>query len=589
MIRTNPLLIAAVLVAVACSKSAQAPRATEHAADYVFTNAKVYTVNPDQKWAEAIAIRGNEIVYVGDADGTKALESKDTQVLDLDGKMVLPGFVSGHDHLIASNWTKAGVDLFSAQSKDDYLRMIREYAQAHPDDEIVFGYGWDRTTYGGFPTAKELDSAVSDRPAMIFDFTIHDLWFNTKGLAAGKVTKDTPDPKPGFSYWRRDKKGIPEGVGVEVCWLDAYMTAGAWKPGKLMTASQKLLYQKAVEAGYTAVINQGLVTPNITNLTAILKDYEYSFSMLEELDKQGKLQLRTYQQVVYKNSSDSVEQLIQGTLELRERYNSDRLRVSGIKIHPEGNWNSHTSLMLEPYANKPGDRGQAGISAERVLEIIVKANEAGIDVSTHVDGSATVRATIDAIEASKRAGHEGARNSLQHYHVVHPHDHERVVAMGIPINVTPVWATDWSKTDQQALTILGRERVKTHYMPFQDAFQRGVRVSMSADVPSSPVDDMAPLFSIEAALTSRDPSNPDSKSFLAGRPSVTLDQAIQGVTIFPAWQARMEDKLGTLEVGKYADLVILEKNLFAVEPTDIADVKVMATMMDGQFTYRDGL
>lgn len=147
-------------------------KAKTEPADYMFSNAKVYTVNPDQQWAEAIAVRGNEIVYVGDTAGARAFEGKKTQIFDLDGKMVLPGFVSGHDHLIASNWTKAGVDLFSAKSKDDYLRMIREYAEAHPDDEIVFGFGWDRTNYGGYPTARELDAAVLDRPAMIFDFTI---------------------------------------------------------------------------------------------------------------------------------------------------------------------------------------------------------------------------------------------------------------------------------------------------------------------------------------------------------------------------------------------------------------------------------
>jgi hypothetical protein len=425
---------------------------------------------------------------------------------------------------------------------------------------------------------------------MIFDFTIHDLWFNTKALAAGKVTKDTPDPQPGFSYWRRDADGNPEGVGVELCWLDAFMTAGAWKPDVLMKASQKVLYQKATEVGYTAVINQGLVTPNFTNLSALLDDYRVSFEMLQELDKQGKLQLRTYQRVAYKNPKDSVDQLIRGTLDLRQKYDSDMLRVSGIKIHPEGNWNSHTSLMLEPYADKPGYRGKAGIPAERIREIMLKANAAGIDVSTHVDGSATVRATVDAIEASTKAGHHAARNSLEHYHVVHPDDHKRVVEMGIMINSTPLFGTDWSNSDQQAYTILGRDRVRTHYMPYRDALQRGLRVSLSADVPSSPLELMAPLFGIEAALTHRDPSNPDSKRFPPGDdgPNVTLEQAIQGITIFPAWQARMEDKLGSLEVGKYADLVILEKNLFDIEPTDIADVKVMATMMDGQFTHRDG-
>ena len=548
----------------------------------------MYTVNDEQPWAEAVVVRGNQIVYVGDAAGTEAFVGDATQVHDLAGKMLLPGFVSGHDHLIASNWTKAGVSLFGAASKEEVLSRIRDYAKEHPDEKFVFGYGWDTSMLGGIPTAKDLDQAVNDRPAMIFDFTIHDLWFNTNALKAAGVTKATKDVKPGFSYWVRDRKGNPTGVGIEVTWFDAYIAAGAWNPDVLVRASQEALYDKAAAGGWTSVINQGLVTPNLGNLSRSLGDVEFSFALLEELDAKGELKLRTFQNLIYKNPNDAVELLVQSAVKLREKYDSDRVRALGVKIHPEGNWITYTALMLDNYADKK-TKGQAGVSPERVAEIVLEANAKGLDVSVHTDGTSTNRTTLDAFEASIEAGHADARNSLQHYINVTPEDQERAVKLGIGINATPLWATNWGNNMKQARSKLGNKRIETMYQPIGYAFDAGARVSISPDVPSTTSEDSAALIQLESAVALVDPTNPDDEPVLDSSKAITIEQGIKGLTIHPAWQARMEDKIGTLEVGKYADLVILEKNLFDVVATDIADVKVVATMMDGRFTYGEAV
>ena len=572
----------------ACTKHHPKTEPKTESADYVFSNAKVYTVNPDQEWAEAVAVRGNKIVYVGDTAGARVFVGEGTEVHDLDGKMVLPGFVSGHDHLVASNWTKAGVSLFGAKSKDEVLERIRGYAEEHPNDEIVFGYGWDRTMLGGIPTANDLDQAVSDRPAMIFDFTIHDLWFNTKALKAGGVSKATKDNKPGFSYWVRDERGNPTGVGIEVTWLDAFIAAGAWKPEVLVRSSQKVLYDMAAERGWTSVIIPGLVTPNLSNLPKAIEDAEFAHELLDELDAKGELKLRTFLQLIYKNPNDSVDLLIDSAAALREKHDTDRVRAFGIKIHPEGNWITHTALMLEPYADED-TKGQAGVPPERVAEIVLAANAKGIDVSVHVDGSSTNRTTIDAFEASMRAGHEDARNSLQHYINVHPDDQKRAAELGIPINITPLWATNWGNNMEQARIKLGQKRLDEMYQPLRAALDAGAKVSISADIPSTTPEDSGALLQLESAITLMDPTNPSDTPALDPSKAITLEQGLRALTIYPAWQARMEDEIGTLEVGKYADLVVLEKNLFDVAPDAIADVKVLATMMDGRFTHRDGL
>ena len=594
-------MAAALTLAVACnpqaSESPTQPTASGETADIVFINGTVYTVDESNPEAEAVAVKGNKIAYVGDAAGVEAYRGDSTEIIDLDGKMVLPGFVSGHDHLIASRWMNYGVDLYDAQSKEEYLATIQEYVDTHPDEEVIRGIGWNPDIYGGNPTAEELDAIVSDRPAILLEFTIHDAWLNTQALEVGQVTKDTPDPVPGVTFWVRDEAGNPTGTGKEFVWLPVYVASGAWQPDVMIPESQQELQQAAVEAGLTTFLNPGLVTPNLNNVEGSLEDFESIMDYMSELDERGELKLRAFVEPIVKNPSLDPEQFAETVAGFAEKYNSDRLRASGIKIHPEGNWSSRTSLMLEPYQPEDEDidllerpsptaYGAASVGGDLMKAVVLAANAKGLDVGTHADGSATVRNMIDAIEASREAGYTDARNLLHHLFWTHPADLPRILEMDIPVNVTPNFSTDWSGQRELALRNLGAERVQDQLTMYPIIFENGNKVSLSADIPSAPIEHIGPLFQMQAAMTIRDPSNPNSQVFPEGREGITLEQAIKGVTIFPAWQIRMEDKIGSLEVGKYADVVILDRNLFDVDPDDIASVKVLATMMDGEFTYR---
>ena len=558
-------------------------------ADYVFTNGRVYTVNPEREWVEAVAVSGNKIVYVGDNAGAEALISDGTRVIDVSGKMLLPGFVSGHDHLTASNWTKAGVNLFPGRSKEDYLRLIKEYADANPDEEFVYGYGYNYQAYGGRPTAADLDTVVPDRPAFIFDFTIHDAWLNSKAMEMGGIDKNTPDLIPNFTYWVRDDEGNPTGAAIELAWMPPFIDSGAWQRETLITSSQKFLYDRAASQGWTTVMTPGLVTPNLKHLERNHEDTMFAMNLLHELEKSGDLKLRTMMHYMYKNGDINPDDTIAYAAELRQKYDSDVLRIAGIKVHPEANWVTYTSVMLEEYADKPGEYGTGGIGPERVAEMIMKANAAGLDVSIHVDGTATTRTTIDAIEASRKAGNTDARNTLQHLINTHPDDMKRLGPLNIGVNLTPLWATDWSDNIPQAIEKLGLPRVESEYQQIAQAIDQGVTVSISADVPSTPSELAGALLQMEAAITRKDPTNPDSKPAPPWSQAILLEEAIRAVTIHPAWQVRMEDRIGSIEVGKYADLVILEKNLFEIKPNEIADTKVLGTMMNGKFTHRDGI
>ncbi|MFW2441121.1 MAG: amidohydrolase family protein [Arenicellales bacterium] len=268
----------------------------------------------------------------------------------------------------------------------------------------------------------------------------------------------------------------------------------------------------------------------------------------------------------------------------------------GIKVHPEGNWSSKTSLQLEPYLGgeidedtqkpSPTAYGAASVRADLMKQVVLACNAAGLDVNTHVDGSQTIRNMVDAIEVSRKAGHTATRNQLSHLFWTHPDDLKRILDMDLTVNITPNFSTDWSGQKGLALKLLGAERVKQQLSMYPKVFDNGNKVSLSADIPSAPIEHIGPLFHMQTAMTLRDPTNPKSEAFPAGRKGITLEQAIKAVTIYPAWQLRMENKIGSLEVGKYADLVILDTNLFDVKADELTKVDVVSTMMNGKFTYQ---
>ena len=244
------------------------------AADIVFLNGTVLTMDEANPEAEAVAVLGNKIVYVGSAEGATALIGDNTEVVDASGNMIMPGFVSAHDHIIAANWLGSGVALGEATTMDEALEIIRTYAEENPDKKIIFGMGWTTSMLGGWPKAVDLDKAVPDRPAFMIDFTAHEGWMNTAALKAGNITKDSPDLLPGTTYWQRDEDGSPTGVGIEFQWTATFVGLGGWDPEAMIPSSVAVLHDIAVKSGMTAFLTPGAGTPNIANNQGALQDFE---------------------------------------------------------------------------------------------------------------------------------------------------------------------------------------------------------------------------------------------------------------------------------------------------------------------------
>ncbi|WP_171124805.1 MULTISPECIES: amidohydrolase [unclassified Ruegeria] len=559
------------------------------AADLVFTNASVLTMNDDAPTAQAVAVTGNKITYVGDIAGADTLIDDNTEVLDLGGDTLLPGFVSGHDHIVASGWTSRGVSLFGIETLEEALATIKEYAEANPDEDLILGYGFNQVAYGGWPTKEDLDSVVSDRPAFILDFTIHDIWMNSKAFEAGQVSPDEEDQVPGVMFWQRDAEGNQTGIGIEFQWAAAFRNAGAWDPAGEIPDIQKNLYDQAVKTGITAVHIPLMAMPTVTDLSLVKEDEKLVLSHLHELEKKDELSIRTFVATGFKDPTATADDIVQHTLDLREQYDSDMLRIWGIKIHPEGNWSSKTAWMLDDYADGSATRGAAAIEGPMITSVYLQANQNGLPVGTHVDGSQTVRNTVEAIMTARGAGYDVPNNLLHHYFWVSDQDHETVIENEIMVNTTPLFHVDWEAQDVNALDLLGRAKVEAIFARYSSLMALGHNVSISSDVPSAPIDLIGPLLNVEIAMTLQDPLNPDSKPFPLSRKPASLEESLKAVTIYPAAQQAMQDKIGSIEVGKYADLVVLDQDITAVEPREISNIKVQGTLMDGRFTHRDGI
>ena len=558
-----------------------------HSADMVFTNASVLTMNDASPTAEAVAISGNEIVYVGDAAGVQEHIKDGTEVFDLGGDSLLPGFISGHDHIVASGWTSRGVSLFGIDTIEEAVSKIKEYADANPDEDLILGYGFNHVSYGRYPTKHDLDEVISDKPVFILDFTIHDVWMNSKAFEAGKVDPDEPDQVPGVMYWQRDATGLQTGIGIEFQWASAFRNAGAWDPAGEIPDIQKSLYEQSVKTGITAVHVPLMAMPTVTDLSLVKEDEKLALAHLHELEKNGELTIRTFVATGFKDPTATADDIVAHTLELREKYDSDMLRIWGIKIHPEGNWSSQTAWMLEPYTS--GTLGAAAIEGSMITSVYLMANQNGLPVGTHVDGSRTVQNTVNAIMTAREAGYDVPNNLLHHYFWVSDRDHETVIENDIMVNTTPIFHVDWEDQDKNALDLLGRARVEATFARYSSLMALGHNVSISSDVPSSPINLIGPLLNVEIAMTLQDPLNDASKPFPLSRKPASLEEALKAVTIYPAAQQAMEDKIGSIEVGKYADLVVLDQDITEVEPREISNIKVLGTVMDGRFTHREGL
>jgi predicted amidohydrolase YtcJ len=554
--------------------------ATAQVADYVFKNGKVYTLDTKQPWAEAVAVTGNSISYVGPTSGSTKLVGPKTKVVDLKGRMLMPGFIDGHNHFVSGTATKRGVNLTGSKDKQELLHRIREYVKANPQKTAYMGFGWEFSMLGEKGGLRqELDAICSAKPMIFLNEDTHHIWFNTKAMNVGGVTKDTPDPVPGGSFFRRDQDGTPSGMAIEPdSWMPMAIKAGILGGREMLQEIADDMMPLLPKLGITAYHDMGMWAPDMHS------GYR-GLELLLDLEKAGKLPIRVVGVYATRDGKAAPQEHIQVLKEWSRRYRSDLVQVTGLKVWADGVFLAHTGVEIEPYADKPETRGESDWTADVLTRWIEAAYASGFDVNIHTDGDLAVRRSLDAVErVSRKFGHSERVTTLHHLPTIHPDDIPRFKALGVGANMTPVWLVDYKGQYQEAKKIFGKEKVEKEFGFVKPLMAAGVNVTFGSDLPGTDVEETSPLFQIQAAVTGRVPGSTTTVMPPANRlPS--LEQMIYGYTLAGARQIRMADRIGSVEVGKLADLIVVEKNLFDISLSEISSTKVNLTMMNGKITY----
>jgi len=574
MLRAGALLGASAVMASALEATEAAAQPTPAAggpgvADFIFLNGAIYTVDARRPWAEAVAVQGKRIVHVGDAAGAVKLAGSQTKIVDLKGRMLLPGFVEGHIHPIVGSTVTRGVDL-QYDTRNELMAVLRAYAATSSGSGPIRGFGW---RYSAFPPSgprkEDLDAIWPDRPVLLVAIDGHSAWVNSKALALAGVTKDTPDPIPGFSIFKRDASGEATGFLVEVPALVKVLMAAAPVTLDFIKESLAEWLPKASAVGITSVFDVGMqIVPE-----------EVGFGLYADLEQRGKLPFRVVGSYYHNNPAIDPVPLIQ---DLRRKVHTELVRASVLKLNMDGVDASYTAAMLAPYSDKPDTSGETILSAKLVKDIVRRADADGIDIHVHSIGDRAARWTLDAIEAAIEANPaRDRRHTIAHLQGVSPQDIPRFAKLGVLAEFSAQWAVPDVYWREVTTSRWGKERSDRTYL-IGSMLKEGVRVSLGTDWPAaSNYSTFRPLEAIEIATSRREFDKPDQAPLPPIDERIGLADAIRANTLGAAHQIRLEDAVGSIEVGKLADLVILERNLFEVPPQQIHHTGIVMTMMNG--------
>ncbi len=563
--------IAAALLCGALLSACGQPQGSKTAADVVFTNARVYTVDDARPWAEAVAVKGNEIVYVGDDDGAEAFIGADTERRDAGGQLLLPGFIDSHVHPIAGGAYATALSLDTFGSVEDWVGAITDYAAANKDAPVLFGYGFLATTFGPVgPTRQLIDSIVPDKPVLIMDEGFHAAWANTAALQALNITQDTPDPVPGFSYYKRDANGDATGYLLEGTAGQA-MQALDVITEEVVTEGVGIIVDIMNAYGVTAAFDAGLI------------GYEsMAAELLKRLDEGGDLTVRlvgSYRP----DGPDDVASAVDRTLEWGRTIKGERYHYNVLKIMDDGTVEGRTAAMFEDYQGEPGNSGETVYTQEEMNTMVVAAARNNVDVHIHALGERAIHEALNAIEAARKVAPDSAtRYAICHIQVITDQDLPRFAELDVIAQSTPLWAA-YDTFGEQFVSADQFQRF-WRYKSLEDL---GVRLSFGSDFPASGAGTLglSPVVQIEIGHTRQDPGNREAPIQPRTTERLSVVSLVRGFTIDAAYQMHMEDQIGSIEVGKKADLVLLDQNLFEIDAYDIHKTEVLMTMMDGDVVY----
>ena len=558
----------AVLAAFGAAAAAQAAEAP---ADLILSGGRIWTADAAQPWAESIAVRGDRIVFVGPSTGADAFRGPQTQVIELGGRLVTPGFNDAHLHLVSGAVTLERVDLIEAQDTAAVQAAIRTFAAANPQRPWVLGRGWLYGSFaGGLPTKEQLDAAVSDRPAYMVCYDGHSGWANSRALALAGITKDTKNPEHG-EIVKDPKTGEPTGALKEAATALVERVIPATSADERYTLMRRALKQLSAQ-GITSVQDAGY--PGAEPAGEV--------PLLERLLAEDALSVRI--RSALRIEPGAVDRAVAAAVALDRGHRGPWLRFGTIKGFVDGVIESHTAAMLEPYSDDPSKgRGEANWDPAALDAAVAAADKAGLQVYLHAIGDRGVRMALDAYERAARAnGPRDRRHRIEHIETIAAADYPRFKALGVVASMQPLHANPdlnntavWSRN-------AGPDRAGRGFS-WGNVERAGGRLVFGSDWPVVTSDVFRGLY---VAVTRKTREGTPPGGWLPEQ-AVTLESALRHYTSDGAWAAYEEAERGSLTAGKWADLVVLSHDLFAGPPEKILETRVLLTMAGGRIVHRD--
>ena len=529
-------------------------------ADLVVTNARIYTSDVNRPVAEALAVRSGRVAFVGSNRGALALAGPRTERLDLAGKVVIAGMVDAHAHLLGLGQALRTVDLVGTRSYDDVIARVVERAKTARPGEWIRGRGWDQNDWADtrFPTQQALSRAVPNNPVYLTRVDGHAALVNAKALELAQVTAATPDPNGG--RFLRDSAGNATGVLID----NAQGVVSRVIPAATRTELREQTLAAIAEAnrwGLTGIHDAGVGAEGI--------------AVYEELAKEGRYNLRNYVMV---RADDSVLDAFMRRGPQKALYDG-RLWIRAIKLSADGALGSRGAALLEPYSDDPGNIGLITTPAERVKSVAVRALKAGFQVNVHAIGDRANRMVLDQFEAALRevpvADH---RFRIEHAQILRYQDIPRFAEL----DVIPSMQGSHQTSDMYWVpNRLGWARAQGAYA-WRSLLNTGVVIPNGSDFP---VEAVNPLISFHSFLTRQDAENFPAGGWMPEQ-RTTRQEALWSITLWPAYAAFMENESGTLTVGKYADFVVLDRDVMSVAPEEILGTRVLRTVLAGRTIYQ---
>ncbi|WP_337487770.1 amidohydrolase [Phascolarctobacterium faecium] len=550
-------------------------------ADLVLKNGVIYKADSARTIAEALAVADGKIIYVGDNNGVNEYITETTEIVDLQGKLVLPSFFEGHTHYTKATATVVGINLAGMNTEAEYVETCRNFIAARPGIKLLRGQGYLEACFPGEGPHKEaLDKASTEIPIVVQAETLHSLWANSKAIELAGITKATPDPKNGRI--ERAADGTPSGCFRETA-QDLILNAlpdfsvAEYKEGIL--SFQKMAHQY----GFTGAYDPWLMAGG------------NSIKALKELEAEGRLQMRL-RGAYWADPNQDSGQVAALVTARDEDNNGDLFKINAVKLFMDGVLESVTAYLLQPYTAKAGRapdwRGDQIWSTDNMNKVVAAIDKAGMGIHVHCAGDAAVKQTLDAIAyARQENGPRDARHCITHIFLVDPKD----VVRFKELDTVAMTNSYWAQIDETYFvngSYIGQERADRTF-PLNCFFKAGVKVANASDYPITAVPN--PFVGIEIGITRIAPDNyhpwifnyddPKFHKPLWPEERADLKDMIDSFTINQAYANFIDDISGSLELGKYADLIIVDKNILEIASEDIGTAKVEATYFMGKKVY----